>query len=71
MGLRVNTNVTSINAQRNLATVTDRLAGNFRRLSTGLRISTADKRGVGKSAKSHAQGQRTGAQGKVATGNFH
>ena len=41
MGLRVNTNVTSINAQRNLATVNDRLAGNFRRLSTGLRISTA------------------------------
>ena len=41
MGLRVNTNVTSINAQRNLSTVTDRLSGNFRRLSTGLRISTA------------------------------
>ena len=41
MGLRVNTNVTSINAQRNLSTVTDRLGTNFRRLSTGLRISTA------------------------------
>ncbi|MEQ1631859.1 MAG: flagellin [Planctomycetota bacterium] len=41
MGLRVNTNVTSINAQRNLASVTERLGGNFRRLSTGLRISTA------------------------------
>ena len=41
MGLRVNTNVASINAQRNLSSVTDRLAGNFRRLSTGLRISTA------------------------------
>jgi len=41
MGLRVNTNVTSINAQRNLSTVTERLGGNFRRLSTGLRISTA------------------------------
>jgi flagellin len=41
MGLRVNTNVASINAQRNLAAVTDRLAANFRRLSTGLRISTA------------------------------
>jgi flagellin len=41
MGLRVNTNVTSINAQRNLANVSERLAGNFRRLSTGLRISTA------------------------------
>ncbi|MFN6147193.1 MAG: flagellin [Planctomycetota bacterium] len=41
MGLRVNTNVTSINAQRNLSAVTDKLTGNFRRLSTGLRISTA------------------------------
>ncbi|MGE3171671.1 MAG: flagellin [Planctomycetota bacterium] len=41
MGLRVNTNVTSINAQRNLASVTERLGTNFRRLSTGLRISTA------------------------------
>jgi flagellin len=41
MGLRVNTNVGSINAQRNLSTVTERLSGNYRRLSTGLRISTA------------------------------
>jgi len=41
MGLRVNTNSASINAQRNLSSVTERLAGNFRRLSTGLRISTA------------------------------
>jgi len=41
MGLRVNTNVASINAQRNLSSVTGRLSGNFRRLSTGLRISTA------------------------------
>jgi flagellin len=41
MGLRVNTNIASINAQRNLENVTTRLAGNFRRLSTGLRISTA------------------------------
>jgi flagellin len=41
MGLRVNTNVASINAQRNLSTVSERLGGNFRRLSTGLRISTA------------------------------
>ena len=41
MGLRVNTNIASINAQRNVATVTSRLARNFQRLSTGLRISTA------------------------------
>ena len=41
MGLRVNTNVASLNAQRNLANVNDQLAVNFRRLSTGLRIATA------------------------------
>ncbi|HMQ23525.1 MAG TPA: flagellin FliC, partial [Planctomycetota bacterium] len=41
MGLRVNTNVASINAQRNLEAVTGRLSTNYRRLSTGLRITTA------------------------------
>jgi flagellin len=41
MGLRVNTNIASINAQRNTSQVTTRLARNFQRLSTGLRISTA------------------------------
>ena len=41
MGLRVNTNVAAINAQRNLSSVNDALANNFRRLATGLRIATA------------------------------
>ncbi|MCA8952765.1 MAG: flagellin FliC [Planctomycetes bacterium] len=41
MGLRVNTNIASINAQRNTALVTARLQRNYNRLSTGLRISTA------------------------------
>jgi len=41
MGLRVNTNIASINAQRNVSQVTTRLARNYQRLSTGLRISTA------------------------------
>ncbi|MBL9076179.1 MAG: flagellin FliC [Planctomycetes bacterium] len=41
MGLRVNTNIASINAQRNTARVTTALARNYQRLSTGLRISTA------------------------------
>ncbi|MBM4064017.1 MAG: flagellin FliC, partial [Planctomycetes bacterium] len=58
MGLRVNTNVTSINAQRNLATVTERLGGNYRRLSTGLRISSAadDAAGLAISERLRAQG---------------
>ncbi len=41
MGLRVNTNVASVNAQRNLAAASSRLETNFRRLATGLRVSTA------------------------------
>jgi flagellin len=57
MGLRVNTNVVSINAQRNLANVTNRLAGNFARLSTGLRIATAadDSAGLAISERLRAQ----------------
>ena len=57
MGLRVNTNVASINAQRNLSQVNDALAGNFRRLATGLRISTAadDAAGLAISERLRAQ----------------
>ena len=57
MGLRVNTNVASINAQRSLSTVTTGLQGNFRRLATGLRISTAadDAAGLAISERLRAQ----------------
>lgn len=41
MGLRVNTNIASLTAQRSLAKATGDLSGNFRRLSTGMRIATA------------------------------
>jgi flagellin len=41
MGLRVNTNVSSIVAQRNLLDVTNRLQKNYSRLASGLRIATA------------------------------
>ncbi len=47
MGLRVNTNVASINAQRNLSQVNGRLSNNFRRLATGLRVSTASDDAAG------------------------
>jgi len=57
MGLRVNTNTASINAQRNLNNVTERLSANYRRLSTGLRISTAadDAAGLAISERLRAQ----------------
>jgi flagellin len=41
MGLRINTNVASINAQRNLAEASGRLAGSLEKLSSGKRINRA------------------------------
>jgi flagellin len=57
MGLRVNTNVASLVAQRNLSATTLKLEGNFRRLSTGKRIATAadDAAGLGISSRLSAQ----------------
>lgn len=57
MSLRVNTNVASINAQQNLASVTNRLMKNFSRLSSGLRIATAsdDAAGLAISERLRAQ----------------
>lgn len=57
MGLRVNTNLFSINAQRNLNDVSARLAKNFSRLSSGLRIASAsdDAAGLGISERLRAQ----------------
>jgi flagellin len=57
MGLRVNTNIASINAQRNTAQVTTRLARNYARLSTGLRIVSAadDAAGLAISERMRAQ----------------
>ena len=57
MGLRVNTNIAALTAQRNLANVSGRLSGNFSRLSSGLRIATAadDAAGLGISERMRAQ----------------
>jgi flagellin len=57
MGLRVNTNIISMNAQRNLSRITEALAVSFRRLSTGLRIATAadDAAGLAISERLRAQ----------------
>jgi flagellin len=57
MGLRINTNVASLVAQRNLGATTLKLEGNFRRLATGKRIATAadDAAGLGISARLGAQ----------------
>ncbi|MCA8969046.1 MAG: flagellin FliC [Planctomycetes bacterium] len=47
MGLRINTNISSLNAQRNLSAVTEKMSTNFRRLSTGLRITQASDDAAG------------------------
>ncbi|MBL8754072.1 MAG: flagellin FliC [Planctomycetes bacterium] len=62
MGLRVNSNIASLNAQRSLSTTTERLQANYRRLSTGLRISTAsdDAAGLAISERFRAQIRSTG-----------
>lgn len=53
MGLRINTNIASLNAQQNLDQVSSRLSGNYQRLSSGLRIGSAsdDAAGLGLSEK--------------------
>ena len=61
MGLRINSNIASLNAQRSLSTSTEQLQGNFRRLSTGLRIATAsdDAAGLAISERFRAQVRST------------
>jgi len=68
MGLRVNTNIASMGAQRNLANVTNRLQGNFARLSSGLRIANAsdDAAGLGISEKMRSQIRSFGVAGRNA-----
>ncbi|MFO1011719.1 MAG: flagellin [Planctomycetota bacterium] len=68
MGLRVNTNVASLTAQRNLSSVTGRLQGNFSKLSSGLRVATAadDAAGLGISERMRSQIRSLGAAGRNA-----
>ena len=57
MGLRINTNIPAMTAQRSLSQITERLAVGYRRLATGLRITTAadDAAGLGISERLRAQ----------------
>jgi flagellin len=68
MGLRVNTNIASMTAQRNLGAVTSRLQGNFARLSSGLRIATAadDAAGLGISERMRSQIRSLAVAGRNA-----
>jgi flagellin len=57
MALRINSNLSSIDAQRGLSSVTTRLEKNFQHLSSGLRVATAsdDAAGLGISERLRAQ----------------
>ena len=57
MGLRVNTNIAALNARMNLEKISGRLNTNYRRLSTGLRITSAadDAAGLAISEKLRAR----------------
>jgi len=68
MGLRVNTNISAMNAQRHLSDITLRLQGNFNRLSSGLRIATAadDAAGLGISERMRSQIRSYGAASRNA-----
>lgn len=68
MGLRVNTNLFAQTAQRNLSAVSERLGGNFARLSSGLRIASAadDAAGLGISERMRSQIRGLGQAGRNA-----
>jgi flagellin len=68
MGLRVNTNIAALTAQRNLSAVSGRLQGNFSRLSSGLRIASAsdDAAGLGISERMRSQIRSYGAASRNA-----
>jgi flagellin len=68
MGLRINTNVASLNAQSNLFNVTSKLSGNYSRLSSGLRIASAadDAAGLGISERMRSQVRSYGVAARNA-----
>lgn len=68
MGLRVNTNIASLTAQRNLGVATSRLQGNYARLASGLRIAVAadDAAGLAISERMRSQIRSYGVAGRNA-----
>lgn len=66
MGLRINTNVAAINAQRNLAESSDRLSGSLEKMSSGKRINRAGDDAAGlatsESLRANMKGLRQAAR---------
>ncbi len=75
MGLRINTNISSLNAQRNLTNSTDALSRSLERLSSGLRITRASDDAAGLAiserlraevrAYARTEGRLTSVRGRV------
>lgn len=68
MGLRINTNIASMTAQRHMSAVTGRLQGNYARLASGLRIASAadDAAGLAISERMRSQIRSLGAAARNA-----
>jgi flagellin len=60
MGLRINTNIASLNAQRNLSASNDETRKSLQRLSSGKRITNAGDDAAGLSVSSNLQAQTRG-----------
>ncbi|MFZ4735810.1 MAG: flagellin [Bradymonadia bacterium] len=69
MGLIINTNVSSLNAQRNLLFSSGKLAKSFQRLSSGLRINTAGDDAAGLSISERFTSQIRGLNQSVRNSN--
>ena len=69
MGLIINTNVSSLNAQRNLLFSTGKLAKSFQRLSSGQRINTAGDDAAGLSISERFTSQIRGLNQSVRNAN--
>jgi flagellin len=69
MGLIVNTNMASLNAQRNLLFSSNKLAKSFQRLSSGLRINTAGDDAAGLSISERFTSQIKGLNQAVRNAN--
>jgi flagellin len=69
MGLVINTNMSALNAQRNLLFSSNKLAKSFQRLSSGLRINTAGDDAAGLSISERFTSQIRGLNQAVRNAN--
>lgn len=69
MGLRINTNISSLTAQRNVSNTTRRLSRNIERLSSGLRINGARDDAAGLSIASRFTSQIRGIGQAIRNAN--